>query len=64
MQEFHRPCGVVVVGRFDHQIVELAIEAHEGDIVIGLGGALHAARDLHQLRSLLLGRALGPRAAQ
>jgi hypothetical protein len=46
-----------VGGRGDEQ-VQLAIEAHEDDVVVGLGGAIHAVGDLAKPLALLLAGAL------
>src|SRR5205809_4891811 len=46
------------------QAVELTVESHEGDVVIGLGCAVHALRDLQKLLALVLVRPFRPRAAE
>src|SRR2546430_13207331 len=64
LQKLHRAGRIVVVRRLDQQAIELAVEPHEGDVVIGLGTAVHALRDLQQLFALVLVRPFSPRPAE
>ena len=59
VQRAHGPRRVVVVGGGRDQQVQLAVEAHEDDVVVGLGGAIHAVGNLAQPLALLLAGALG-----
>ena len=52
------------MSRIDHQAVELAVEPHEGNVVVGFGGAIHAVGDVLQLLSLLLGGPFGASPAE
>jgi hypothetical protein len=64
LQKLHRARGKIIVCRFDHQPIEFAVESHKGQVVFSLGGAVHALRDISQLRALLFGRALGAGTAE
>ncbi len=64
LQQLHRARRVSVMRGFDHKPIELAVEPHESDIVVGLGGAVHAAGDFLKFSRCSLGRAFGAGAAQ
>src|SRR5437660_12348526 len=64
LQELHRARRIVVSRRVDNQLIELPVETHEDDVVVRPRGLFHSTRDGQEALLFLLGRALGPGAAQ
>src|SRR5262249_42893713 len=64
LQQPQRAGGVVVMRGLDQNAIELAVEPHESDVIVGLGSAVHALRDLQQLFALVLVGSFGSRAAE
>src|SRR6202034_4376586 len=59
LQQLHRARRIGAMGGLHHKPIELPAEPHEGDVVVGLGGTVHAARNVQQLLALLTGRTVG-----